>query len=149
MVIKCQNLTEFNTPISGYIRPNSFKLYYFDIGLMTASLDKNITSSIFLNDISKFKGVIYENLFADFFYKNNLSIYFLNEYKSYEIDFLIQTNNILYAIEVKTSNGRSKSLKTFQQTYPNKCKGIKFIAGNCGVNDNYITLPQYLGIFIK
>jgi hypothetical protein len=90
-------------------------------------------------------------LIADILTKNSNVVYFHDAYKSYEIDFLSFIDNKLFAIEVKRSNHRAKSLKSFINDNKNikELQGIKFIDGNIGECDEFVTYPKYMAMFLK
>ena len=72
-------------------------------------LDNTLYKSIILDKLSVDEGFLYENIVAqelkskDYSLKYN-SFYKENSNKKYSIDFLIEENNKIVAIEVKSSN---------------------------------------------
>ncbi len=136
-------------PLLAYEKENYYKVYLNDIGLLVAMYGFDTKKTILENTLSgPAKGGIYENLVCDILTKRG---YKLNYYKvddnSQEIEFLIQKDGKVIPIEVKAGNGSSISLNNFIKNYNPKIT-YKLINGNLGVNDNKITLPLYMAMFI-
>ncbi len=69
--------------------------------------------------------------------------YWSAEKSKAEIDFVIQNNNSIYALEVKAEeNLQAKSLKTFYNKYP-KIKAIRNSMSNFRKEECLINLPLY------
>ncbi len=146
----CYNLKTIASPLSRYIISNNFKIYMNDTGLLMSLLPHEITTSIWTNDISVCKGYIYENLIANQLVKNNNRIYFYQKQgNNNEIDFVISTNDSIYGLEVKSNNGRAKSLKLLVSQSSNHIKGIKLSVNNIGLVNDILTLPYYLSFIIN
>jgi predicted AAA+ superfamily ATPase len=114
-----------------------------DIGLLVSSLGENTYSEILNNNLGIYKGAIYENLIVDILLKKDYDLFYLDEYKGYEIDFVYKNKDLTNLLEVKSSNNRAKSLGTFVEKYKSKYKinPLKLISGNVGTSKNYLTLP--------
>ena len=101
---------------------SAFKLYLLDHGLLGAMVDAPI-SGILLNQniFEEYDGIfteqyVYEQLIASM---SAGIFYYDSETSKLELDFLTQGHEGLIPIEVKAGeNLRSKSLKTFHETYP-------------------------------
>ena len=67
-----------------------------------------------------------------------------------EIDFISRRNGKVLPIEIKATNGNSKSLKEVLTNPIYECdEGIKFYDGNVSKNDKYYSLPHFLSVFFK
>ncbi len=145
----CYNLKTVASPLAGYVIYNNFKIYMSDTGLLMSLLSQEITNNIWINDIGVYKGYIYENLISDQLVKNNNSIYFYQKQgNSSEIDFVISTKDSIYGLEVKSNNGKSKSLNLLVSQSNNRIKGVKLCNKNIGLVDNILTIPYYLSFII-
>ena len=96
------------------------------------------------------KGGLYECAVADALYKNGHSLcYYKNETTRKEIDFLIEKEGKIAAIEVKSSNTRATSLNDTVLKTRDVEYAYKFIDGNVGIGENgVVSLPLYMAMFI-
>ena len=64
----------------------------------------------------------------------------------YEVDFLIQRENDIFPIEVKSeANLASKSLRKFKELFPDKVKlRIRFSLGNLKLDDDVLNIPLFM-----
>ena len=137
---------------------NNVKIYSADTGLLISKmfydkkyLDNTLYKSIILDKLSVDEGFLYENIVAqelkskDYSLKYN-SFYKENSNKKYSIDFLIEENNKIVAIEVKSSNYNTHtSLDEFAIKY-HQYIGKKMIiySKNFKEQDGIIYLPIYM-----
>ena len=134
--------------LSGYVKDEWFKLYLSDVGLL-ASTYGMLAKRELLTDTLKgnVKGGIYENLVAGILERNGFPIrYYRND--SVEIEFIVETDDGVVPIEVKSSNGASRSLDRLLEN-PSVPYGIKFTNGNVGVSGKKVTLPHYMSMFLR
>ena len=116
-----------------------------DIGLLVAMNEQGTIKDILTDNLYIYKGAIFENLFAETFNKSNLDLYYYRKKNStLEIDFISRRNGKVLPIEIKATNGNSKSLK---EVLTNPI--IKFYDGNESKNDKYYSLPHFLSVFFK
>lgn len=68
-----------------------------------------------------------------------------------EQDFFVRTKKSLVPVEVKSTNGRAKSLATLikSDSYPDITTGIKLIHGNVGFENNIHTFPYFCAFLLK
>lgn len=141
-----------NTPevgLSSYVRDGWFKLYMSDVGLLMAQygmlakrqlLDRKLSGSV--------KGGIYENLVAGILERNGFPLYYhKSESGDIEMEFVVETNDGVLPVEVKSTNGATQSLNKLlkRQTIP---FGVKLTDGNVGVVGKKVTLPHYMAMFL-
>ena len=64
----------------------------------------------------------------------------------YEVDFLIQRENDIFPVEVKSkTNTTSKSLKKFKELFPDKVKlRIRFSLDNLKLDDDVLNIPLFM-----
>lgn len=134
--------------LAGYVKDEWFKLYLSDVGLLSSFygmlakrgiLDGTLKGSV--------KGGIYENLIAGILERNGFPVrYYRNDDR--EVEFLIETNEGVVPIEVKSGNSSTVSFDTLLKDASVPC-GYKFVDGNVGVVGKKITMPHYLAMFLK
>lgn len=98
-----------------------------------------------------YEGGLYENIAAEAIYKSGRNLYcFKKDNSTLEEDFFLRTKDSVVPIEVKATNGNSKSLKTLidSDTYKEIKFGIKLINGNVGYNSNFYTFPHFLAFLL-
>ena len=148
----CYNLRLLESPLSSNKINDCFKIYVADTGLFTAMLEKEAASDILFGNLGQYKGAIYENIVADAFQKMNRELYYYGKDSGLEIDFITRYQEEIVLVEVKATNGNTKSSKTVlanKKAY-NMVKGlIKIADQNVGyVIDEYgnykLSIPHYL-----
>lgn len=146
IVLRSYNVKTPKYPLNGFIDLNIFKIYMNDVGILRNML--NISYNNIVNN--DFKGLIAENYVA--FHLKSLGydlLYYKNESSTLEIDFLIQNDNGIIPIEVKSAdNTQSKSLKTFIEKY-NPVYCIRLSTKNFGIINGIKSIPLYAVFCIK
>lgn len=108
-------------PLKTYQEMNAFKIYFNDIGLLAAIGELPVSAFVDGNELfTEFKGALTEQyVLQQLISVNKVKAYYYSaENSKGEIDFLIQKNNGVYPIEVKSSeNLQAKSLKAFAEKY--------------------------------
>lgn len=149
MVKLCVNVSTPQFPLVAYEKPDQFKVYVTDIGLLT-SLYGYETQAALLKDTltGPAKGGIYENLVFDMLIKRGIvPNYYKNEKNTQEIEFLFAQNGAVIPVEVKSKRGATVSLNNFIEEFAPPY-AYKLIAGNVGVSGTKITMPLYMAMFI-
>ena len=64
----------------------------------------------------------------------------------YEVDFLIQRENDIFPVEVKSeAHTSSKSLKKFKELFPDKVKlRVRFSLDNMKLDDDVLNIPLFM-----
>ncbi len=149
MVKLCVNVSTPQFPLVAYEKPDQFKVYATDIGLLT-SLYGYETQAALLKDTltGPAKGGIYENLVFDMLIKRGVvPNYYKNEKNTQEIEFLFAQNGSVIPVEVKSKRGATVSLNNFIEEFAPPY-AYKLVAGNVGVSGTKITMPLYMAMFI-
>ena len=152
LINRCYNLSCLELPLEGNKIDKIFKIYMADTGLFVSMLDEDTSYDILLGDMGIYKGALYENIIADTFSKLNKPLYYFSKDSGLEIDFITKYNKELYLIEVKSTNGNTKSSKTVLSDnikYPYANNLIKLGECNIGQKDNILTIPYYLAFLLK
>ncbi len=149
----CYCLDSPELPLKGNYNPKNYKLYYKDTGLLIASLDKEVQEDLRINkNFNTYKGAIYENVVTDMLVKQGYNAYYYtNEKSTIEINFMVRDANTLIPIEVKASDGATKSLSNLidGEKYADIKYGIKFCNKNIGFNGKFYTFPYFLGFLLR
>lgn len=149
MIKMCFNVSTPQFPLVAYEKPDQFKVYVTDIGLLT-SLYGFETQVALLKDTltGPAKGGIYENLVFDMLIKRGFNLnYYKNDNNTQEIEFVYVEDGSVIPIEVKAKNRATISLNNFIMEYKPPY-AYKLISGNVGVNETKVTLPLYMALFI-
>ncbi len=76
-------------------------------------------------------------------------MYYFSKPSGLEIDFITKIKNEIVAVEVKSTNGNTKSLnELLKNDKYNVSNAIKLINGNIGQNNNIYTIPLYMSFLI-
>ncbi|MBR5603360.1 MAG: ATP-binding protein [Bacteroidales bacterium] len=151
IVKRCYNTQVTELPLEGNSINDCFKLYTSDIGLLVAMLDYGTQSDILKGNLLGYKGAIFENLMADFLCKSGQKLYYFQKDSGLELDFLVRYKGECVVLEVKAKSGKAKSLRTVlknKEVY-HVNNAIKLGKYNVGREGEVLTIPLYMGFFIK
>lgn len=114
LVIRVYNVKKPLHPLKTYEDLNSFKLFFFDVGLLKY-LAGISNQSIILNEDFQFKGVLTENfIFQQFQELFEVSPHYFNPFRDYEVDCILQNESDIIPIECKSGkNVLSASFKRY------------------------------------
>lgn len=146
LVYKVQRINKPGIPLSSYVDNKSFKLFLLDTGLLCAMT--GISKDIILKQntlFTEFKGALTEQFVCQQLYSAcNLKAYYWSASNSSgEIDFLVQDNQNIYAIEVKAAeNLKAKSLRAFKEKNSD-CKCLRFSLADYREQDWMKNIPLY------
>ena len=150
LIYKVYNITKPALPLKAYNDLSSFKIYMNDVGLLRKM--SNLNSKIIIEGdrlFKEFKGAFTEN-----YVLNTLNAIF-NEVPNYftfdrnEIDFIIQYQNEIIPIEVKSDkNINNISLTRYNEKIDNKV-GIRFSMRNLKKDGKIINIPLFLIEYIN
>ncbi len=143
IVIKCRKTEQGNSPISVYENLSSFKLYMSDVGLLVAKSGIS-QRTILLNEANTFMGAITENYIGEQLTSMGNQIYYwAPENSQAELDFLIQKNGEIIAIESKRStHNKSRSLGMFINKYAPQ-RAIRLSEENFYYTSSVEAIPLY------
>ncbi len=152
MVKKCINVSTPLFPLKGYEKPNEFKLYLTDTGLLTSMFGFNTQAAIMSDELkSTAKGGIFENAaFVCLMNRIKTLHYFKNSNNTQEIEFIFESKSgtEVIPVEVKAKNGQTISLNNFIETFK-PAVAYKVIDGNIGVSGKKFTIPFYMLLFAE
>lgn len=149
----CYCLNTPSLPLKGNYDISKYKVYFADSGLLIGSLDEEAQNDLRINrNLNTFKGAIFESIAAEAFVKSGKELYYyLDQRSSMEIDFFARTTDLLIPIEIKASDGATRSLKRIinQDKYEDVKIGIKFANKNIGFNGEFYTFPYFTMFLLK
>lgn len=130
-----------------------YKLYFADSGLLVAMLDEEAQDDLRINkNLGVYKGALLENIVAEALRKSGYNLFYYKRNDStLEEDFFIRTADALIPVEVKATNGKSKSLRTLidNDKYTDIRYGIKLTGGNIGYENDIYTFPYFCTFLLK
>lgn len=122
----CYNLQEPALPLNGNKKLDSFKLYMRDTGLLVAMLDVGAQKAIMDENLYINEGSLLENICAEEILTRYESITYFERKSKLEIDFILNINGVVSALEVKSGNNKqAKSLKSIIENYKTVNRYIK------------------------
>jgi predicted AAA+ superfamily ATPase len=141
-------------PLSAYDDLSAFKLYLVDVGLMRRQA--KLAPSVFAEGnrlFTEFKGALSEN-YALQSLINQYEVtprYWATDKPRYEVDFLLQHDNDIIPVEVKSGTVvKSEGLKKYQGLFEKTTKlRIRFSQQNLRQDGNLINIPLFFADFTK
>ena len=135
--------------MSAYDDLSAFKIYLVDVGLLCRLTQLAPTAFGEGNRLfTEFKGALTENfvlqtLITQF---EVMPRYWSRNNPPYEVDFLIQRENDIIPVEVKSeTNIASRSLKKFKELFPEQIKlRVRFSLDNLKLNDDVLNIPLFM-----
>lgn len=138
-------------PLSGYVDYSKFKLYLHDTGLLGAML--NLTSDIIINPtklFSEYNGAFIENFVANELVANrHKDLYYWTSKSEAEVDYILQIENEIYPMEVKSGLSRNiRSLRSYGEKF-NPRLIIRTSPRNFIRDKEFVNIPLYTVSNIK
>ena len=125
LVYKVELVKKIGMPLGNYADYSTFKLYMLDCGLLGAMSNTPASLMLIPNDMKESKGSFTENFVCSQLQncRNISTYYYSKENSTQEVDFVVQYDTDIIALEVKSEeNLQSKSLKSFHYDNPTvKC----------------------------
>ena len=127
-----------------------FKLFLCDTGLLCHYLYSDNVYKILNNNVDVNYGSIYENAVAQELKCHDFNLFYYNNKKNGEVDFIIEKGTKIIPIEVKSGKDykRHVALENLLNNYSSTIKeGYTLCQSNIERNNNRIYLPIYLIMF--
>lgn len=142
------NNTKPEIPLSGYCDRNKFKLYMLDVGILGAML--NLSSEIIIKQgelFSKYNGAFVENFVAQHLLSSGeKELYYWASKSDAEVDFIININDNIIPIEVKSGTSKNlKSLKSYVDKYNPKIH-VRTSPRNFHNSGTFYNIPLYYNL---
>lgn len=123
---------------------SNFRLFLGDIGMFSYQSGINAASFVSSERENTLSGIFFENYVANELIAKDLKLFYWRGKASSELEFVIESDNKLYPIDVKKGRGTLNSLEKFANH--NKYEfAIKVSKNNYGYDDGQklLTLPFY------
>ena len=148
VILECQRVDQGTMPLPVYADQTSFKIYMSDVGLLVNKSQMSV-NTIITGESNIFMGAVTENYIAQQLAAKNYPLYYWTVANSQaELDFVLQKNDKIYAIEVKKGEHvRSRSLSVFKQKY-SPDYAIRFSQKNFGKTEDIISIPLYAAFLL-
>jgi len=156
VAIATYNITEPKVPLSLSEQRNLFKLFQNDVGLLACQYASGIQLKLLSGELNINYGSVYENfvaqeLFAHGFGGREHNLWYFNDKKQGELDFVIEHNGEVIPIEVKSGKDyeRHNALKNVmsKQNYDIP-KAIVLSNANTQRSGKILYLPIYMTMFL-
>ncbi|MGM9688906.1 MAG: ATP-binding protein [Alloprevotella sp.] len=134
IVHRVPRISEARKPLTFYVSPDAFKMFFLDCGLLGCMVDASAADMLMDNKVfTEFKGALAEQFIAQELVSGGVTPYYWsNDRTPAEIDFVVQREDRVVPIEVKAAtNVRSKSL-------------AQFIKDNAGLKGLRLSLCPYV-----
>lgn len=129
-----------------------FKLFQYDVGLLAAQYAKNIQIRI-LNDEKDINfGAIYENVVAQELRAHGFELYYYNNKRHGELDFLIESDDNVLPIEVKSGKNYAlhRALSNIMEISDYNLKEALVLCNdNLLIKNKIYYVPIYMVMFIQ
>lgn len=156
VAIPVYNIEEPRVPLLLSKQRNLFKLFLNDVGLLAAMYGGNIQTRLLSQDTNINFGSVYENLVAQElcahgFYQQH-SLYYFNSKKQGELDFVVEYDNNVLPIEVKSGkdyerhNALSNVMANVEYDVP---QAYVFCQDNIHTKEKIIYYPIYMITFFE
>ena len=130
-------------------RDSNFRLFLGDIGMFSCQSGINAASFISNERENTLSGIFFENFVANELIAKGHKLFYWRGKSSAELEFIIESDNKLYPIDVKKGRGTLNSLEKFSNH--NKYEyAIKISSNNYGYNceKRLLTVPFYYVPFL-
>ena len=120
LIHKSYRVQKPGIPLISYMEQSVFKMFMLDVGLLAAKTNLSAKTLLEGNQIfTEFKGALTEQFVAQELTANGMELYYYStENSSAEIDFIVQKNESIIPIEVKSEeNLRAQSLRSYCRKY--------------------------------
>jgi len=148
LVYKIDRINTIRMPMTAYADREAFKIYMLDTGLLAAATGLDIKTFYESNPLvfKEFKGAITEQfVLQELKTLERLPIcYWGREEGKSEVDFVVQWQNGIVPIEVKSGiHKKSKSLEIYRELYK-PANAIRTTLNNFGMIGGFYSIPLYM-----
>jgi predicted AAA+ superfamily ATPase len=147
ITLRSTKTTQGMQPLTTHLDASSFKLYMADTGLLSMSSGVR-QADVLLDAAHHFKGALAENFVAQQLSAQGHQLFYWISTGTAELDFVIQTQQGITAIEVKSGeNTRSKSLASFIKRYHPE-RAIRLSTKPFGSGGDIMAVPLFAAFCI-
>lgn len=127
----------------------AFRLFLGDVGMFSYQSGINSASFVSSDRENTLSGIFFENFVASELIAKGNPLFYWRGKSSCELEFIIESDNKLFPIDVKKGRGVLNSLEKF--SYHNKYEcAVKISSGNYGYDEQkrLLTVPFYFASFV-
>jgi len=119
LILKISNISTPKIPLIAYADFNIFKIYLLDVGLLGAMSNLSAKTLLYENELfQEFKGSLTENYVAQELIHCQYRPFYWTSKGEAELDFILEHNESIYPLEVKSGNSsKKKSLRLYGTLY--------------------------------
>lgn len=131
---------------------NLFKLFMSDVGLLAAMYADGLQMKILMNEVSINFGSIYENVVAQELKCHGFDLYYYNNNRQGELDFLVEYKGAVLPIEVKSGKDYERHAALTNCLNNNRYdipKAYVFCNDNIKEKDKVVYYPIYMITFLQ
>ena len=142
IVNKCMKCSQGFYPVIAYQDISAFKLYYSDMGIMSAKLGMTL-EALCSRETDHFRGILTENYVSIALKSNGYDLYYWGSDNTAEVDFLIQKDSHVIPVECKAGDHvKAKSLMVYKEKYA-PAYAIRISTRNFGLVNGIKSVPLY------
>ena len=142
IVNKCMKCSQGFYPVAAYQDVSAFKLYYSDMGIMSARMGMTL-EALRSKETEHFRGILTENYVAIALKTNGYDLHYWESDNTAEVDFLIQKDSHVIPVECKAGNHvKAKSMMVYMEKY-DPVYAIRISARNFGMVNGIKSVPLY------
>ena len=152
VAIPVYNINEPKLPLIISENRNLFKLFFSDVGILTNQYSDQVKIAILNKEKSINNGALFENVVAQELLANGFNLYYFNNKKQGELDFVIELDGKVTPLEIKSGKDYKKHC-ALENVLKEKNYEIErsyiFSEGNVEIKDQKIYMPIYMIMFLK
>ena len=142
IVNKCMKCSQGFYPSTAYQDPSAFKLYYSDMGIMSARMGMTL-EAISSKETEHFRGILTENYVSIALKTNGYHLFYWESDNTAEVDFLIQKEGHVIPVECKAGNHvKAKSMMVYMEKFE-PAYAIRISGRNFGMVKGIKSVPLY------
>ncbi len=152
VAIPTYNVEEPISPLKLNEQRNLFKLFQNDVGLLSSQYENGLALKILSGETTVNFGSMYENLVAQELLAHGYKLYYFNSKKQGELDFLLETDNDIVPVEVKSGKNyeRHNALSNVLSTSNyNITSALVLCNDNIHIKGKITYAPIYMLMFIN
>lgn len=142
IVNKCVKCSQGFYPAAAFQDISAFKLYYSDMGIMSAKLGMTL-EALDSRETDRFRGIFIENYVSIALKNNGYNLWYWESDNTAEVDFLIQKESHVIPVECKAGDHvKAKSLSVYKDKYQ-PIYAIRISTRNFGMVNGIKSVPLY------
>lgn len=152
VALPCFNVSAPVSPLKLNEKRSLFKLFLCDTGLLCEASLGNLQYPLLKGEVDINAGSILENVFAQSIVSKDMDLYYYDQKKFGELDFVLQNGRNIDLFEIKSGNDwkkHSSLTKAIQSAEWEFSGTFVFCKGNLEQQDSILYLPFYMIMFYQ